>query len=223
MKKYKIYPSLVDSFKLFTKFDFISFEEIIDRINRVPRPTPEPALKGIALENCVNDLLSGKKIETDFLKKSGSIIKSYVTQAENKKFLVPVETIDFIVERLWGAEMQVFAKADLKTPVGLVEIYGYSDYVLRDTVTDLKGISSQYSWPKYLNNCQHKTYLYCLNENGIKVNRAEYLITDFTNIYVEDYYWCLKMKTELIGDIAQFVAFLETHRDKITNKKIFGE
>lgn len=220
--KYKIYPSLVDSFKLFTTADFITFEEIIDRINRVPRPTPEPALKGIAFENCVNNLLSGKGAKTDLLNKKGAVIKSYVAEAENKTFLFPVEIVDMIVHRLEGAEMQVFTKADLKTPVGLVEVYGYADYVLRDTVTDLK-TTSRYEWPKYLNGCQHKTYLYALNESGIKVNRADYLVTDLNHVYVEDYYWSLKMKKELIADIAQFIKFLEAHRDKITNKKIFGE
>ena len=48
----------------------------------------------------------------------------------------------------------------------------------------------------------------------------EYLITDFTDVYVESYALTHPIDKQL-EEIRQFKAFLEEHRAMITDKKIF--
>ena len=69
---------------------------------------------------------------------------------------------------------------------GNVALYGYVDEILKYKVVDIK-TTGRYVFPKYLNAWQSKIYPYCLNENGVYVNTFEYLITDFRNVYIEEY------------------------------------
>jgi hypothetical protein len=41
-------------------------------------------------------------------------------------------------------------------------------------------------------------------------------------MYIEPYGYTSQMKDEFIYNLVEFTEFLEMHRDKITDKKIFG-
>lgn len=97
-----------------------------------------------------------------------------------------------------------------------VLFYGYVDLIGKFKAVDLKTTSS-YQPGRYLHNHQN-LYLHALKQKGIKL--MEYVITDFSEVYVESYALTHPIDRQL-EDIRLFKAFLEEHRPLITDKKIF--
>jgi hypothetical protein len=97
-----------------------------------------------------------------------------------------------------------------------VLFYGYVDLIGSYKAVDLKTTAS-YQKDRYLFNHQN-LYLHALKRKGIKL--MEYVITDFTDVYVESYTLTHPIDKQL-EEIRQFKTFLEEHRPLITDKKIF--
>jgi hypothetical protein len=97
-----------------------------------------------------------------------------------------------------------------------VLFYGYVDLIGKFKAVDLKTTGS-YQKDRYLFNHQN-LYLHALKRKGIKL--MEYVITDFTDVYVESYALTHPIDRQL-EEIRQLKAFLEEHRPLITDKKIF--
>jgi hypothetical protein len=97
-----------------------------------------------------------------------------------------------------------------------VLFYGYVDLIGSYKAVDLKTTAS-YQKDRYLFNHQN-LYLHALKRKGIKL--MEYVITDFTDVYVESYTLTHPIDKQL-EEIRQFKAFLDEHRPLITDKKIF--
>ncbi len=97
-----------------------------------------------------------------------------------------------------------------------VLFYGYVDLIGKFKAVDLKTTGS-YQKDRYLFNHQN-LYLHALKRKGIKL--MEYVITDFTDVYVESYALTHPIDRQL-EEIRQLKAFLEEHRPHITDKKIF--
>lgn len=217
MSKIKVYPTLIDTYFGFLEKDYISFQNLINKINRVYEPPSEPAKKGIAFNLLIDQLIKGCAPLVEYKDE----LPLYRIESDGEVYVFPKEIADAIFQQVEGATTQVFCKADIPTIYGDVELYGYADYVLMDTVFELK-TTSTLVWPKFSNSVQHRAYLYALRANGIKVSRAAYLVTDFSTVFVEDYYWTDKIKSELSAAISQFLGFVEKHRDLITDKKVLG-
>ncbi len=96
-----------------------------------------------------------------------------------------------------------------------VLFYGYVDLIGKYKAVDIKTTGS-YQAGRYLFNHQN-LYLHALKRQGIKL--IEYLITDFTDVYVESYALTHPIDKQL-EEIRLFKAFIENHRDQITDKKI---
>lgn len=221
--KVKVSPTLIDSYFMFRNTDYITLDEMIDRVNRVKRPTPPAAAKGIAYNDLIDALIQGENVNRETVKKKGEPFEVYRWRHKGGELDEPV-TFDFgvrladrLADRLQGAETQVYSKADIETPQASVQLHGYADYVLQDSVIDLK-TTGRYTWPKYLNSFQYKVYLYTLRQSGIDVKRAEYLVTDFNNVFIEDYYWNDRYVREIIGGVSQFLIFVDEYRDRVTNE-----
>ncbi|AQG80291.1 hypothetical protein [Spirosoma montaniterrae] len=97
-----------------------------------------------------------------------------------------------------------------------VLFYGYVDLIGKFKAVDLKTTAS-YQKDRYVFNHQN-LYLHALKRKGIKL--MEYVITDFTDVYVESYSLTHPIDRQL-EEIRLFKAFLEEHRPLITDKKIF--
>jgi hypothetical protein len=97
-----------------------------------------------------------------------------------------------------------------------VLFYGYVDLIGKYKAVDLKTTRS-YQKDRYLNNHQN-LYLHALKRKGIRL--MEYVITDFTDVYVESYPLTHPIERQL-EEIRQFKQFLDQHRELITDKKIF--
>ena len=96
-----------------------------------------------------------------------------------------------------------------------VLFYGYVDLIGKYKAVDIKTTGS-YQPGRYLFNHQN-LYLHALKRQGIKL--MEYLITDFTDVYVESYALTHSIDRQL-EEIRLFKAFINEHQEQITDKKI---
>ncbi|GAA4400764.1 hypothetical protein GCM10023187_14270 [Nibrella viscosa] len=96
-----------------------------------------------------------------------------------------------------------------------VLFYGYVDLIGKFKAVDIKTTAS-YQPQRYLFNHQN-LYLHALKKRGIKL--MEYVITDFTDVYVESYPLTHPIEKQL-EEIRQFKQFLDEHKDLITDQKI---
>ncbi|CAN5447972.1 hypothetical protein BH09BAC4_BH09BAC4_01630 [soil metagenome] len=109
-------------------------------------------------------------------------------------------------------ETQVYCQWEIDD----VLFYGYVDLIGKFKAVDLKTTAS-YQPGRFVHNHQN-LYLHALKRKGIKL--MEYVITDFTDVYVESYTLTHPIDKQL-EEIRLLKTFLEEHRPLITDKKIF--
>ena len=194
---YHIYPTLLNTYSLFTKKVtdaegnlFVDFNQMIASINRETRPVSDPAQAGINFENAV---ITGKGAEAF----SENVL-------EKIRGLLPTKY-----------KTQVFTKFVVQN----VEIYGYIDVLGEGRAIDIK-TTTNYKPSKYSNNFQN-LYLLGLRNKGI--SQLDYLVTDFSEVYVETYHVRHYNFTPMLDEIEAFTRFLELNKSLITDRKIFGE
>ncbi len=98
-----------------------------------------------------------------------------------------------------------------------VQIYGYVDVIGKSLAVDIK-TTRHYEADRYVANHQN-FYLPALKNRGIRTLR--YVITDFEKVYQENYDLNTDF-TEQKKEINAFCEFIETHRNEITDRKVFG-
>lgn len=215
-RKYKIYPSLLDSFQRYLGSENEeAFQELIDKINRKPFAS-EAAEKGTALNEIVDNW---NNIESPIIIERNP--KDSYWKVKHKGFEFKLAVVQEFVTKFKNALSQVFVEGTLKTAKGEVSLYGYVDKVMSDKAHDIK-TTGNYVFPKFTVNTQHKVYMYCMRQMGIPVSEFEYNVTDFTGVWRESYAWNEKYIQELINICEHFIHFLESNRKLITDKKIFG-
>ncbi|QMW00961.1 hypothetical protein [Spirosoma foliorum] len=109
-------------------------------------------------------------------------------------------------------ETQVYCQLEIED----VLFYGYVDLIGKFKAVDLKTTAS-YQPGRFVHNHQN-LYLHALKRKGIKL--MEYVITDFSDVYVESYPLTHPIDKQL-EEIRLLKAFLEEHRPLITDPKIF--
>lgn len=235
MKKYKIYPSLLDSFqnyldssKIYQKyysqkiseeeFEVEQFNSLIDRINRVPFES-EAADKGTAFNELIDCIVESRTSNIiDITSKSGVFEVKYKNHVFEFQKSLCIKFSNYFQKAL----TQVYVIGDLETKYGTVELYGYLDMLLPDKACDIK-TTGRYTAFKYRNGWQHKVYPYCLQKMGNMIDVFEYNITDFRNSWTETYNFTDKSILELTNLVEQFIEFLEMNKHFITDKKVFNE
>lgn len=219
---YSIYPTLLDSFYWY-KRGYNEKQELIDKINRVKSPMPEAAARGVAFEDCVNNILKTRTFNSPILK--GSFFeKSYKCPITQKEFTFNFkgDLILKIAAKLSNCtKMQEYIQANVPTPVGLIKVYGFIDFSYPDKDIDLKTTGS-YKNNKYKDYNQHKCYPLLRKLNGRLKSDFLYYVTDFNDTYQEPYIHTSVLSDEFIRDLVEFTEFLERERELITDKKIFG-
>lgn len=194
---YHIYPTLLNTYSLFTEkvVDkngdlLVTFEKLIASINREAKPVSDPQQTGINFENAV---ITGKG--------ASAFSENILEQIRNK---LPKKF-----------KTQVFSKFTLRN----VEIYGYIDVLGEGKAIDIKTTNS-YAPGKYANNFQN---LYLLGLRNKGVNQLDYLVTDFNEVYVESYNVRQFNFNPMLEQIENFTRFLELNKSLISDRKIFGE
>lgn len=219
-------------------------QQLLNAINRVPFES-EKADKGTAF-NAIIDCYVQKEKHIPTERSPYSIIGDEETNTIQVYFpannLAPER--NFLFDRAWcieqskyfrGAVSQLFVSAILPTRYGDVELYGYIDELLRDTVYDIKTTSS-YQFGKYEHGWQRHAYPYCLITSGQmdSIKAFEYTAyhlkggTSRTPLisgvrYPEYYTYNHEQTVKLLtGHVERFIKFLEANKELITDKKIFG-
>jgi hypothetical protein len=195
MTRYRIYPTLLNTFSLYLHEAkntegqlYVSYEELINRINRVYKPPTEAQQRGVSFEGA---LLKGDGEEVF----PASILAQMRAKLPNR------------------FKTQFYTSVVVRD----IEIYGFVDVVAGNRAIDIKTTSS-YQPDKFLHNHQN---LYLLGLKRWNIKQLDYLITDFEEVYTETYYYDTYDFEPLLNELFQFVDFLETNREQITDKKIF--
>lgn len=92
---------------------------------------------------------------------------------------------------------------------GPVRLYGIVDNIQPLHIVDLKTTKNYYDY-QYWFAWQWRLYLYCA-----KSPRFTYLITDFENIYTEEYFWYDDIEGELKKHVYKYFEFIHDNVDKI--------
>lgn len=216
--KYRFYATLLDSYQYYlTSNQDEAFQELINKINRVPYERSDAAKKGVAFNNLVDYInRTGVRPQAIFLKR----YDKYYIDWDGFKF--EAETVYGFADYFDGAASQVFTTAELDTGIALVELYGFADKVRKNMTFDIK-CSNSYEFPMFTLNWQHKVYPYCFNKNSIFIDLFEYTVTDYNNLYKEQYVYNAVKDIPLLQSVCNaFITFLETHRALITDKKVFA-
>lgn len=170
-------------------------------------------------------------------------------ECEGFRFCFDYNLAEAVADRLLEGTMQLHVQAPLLVDGHEVLLHGYPDYIMPNGVIDLKTTATWkrkadgkldsaegYIFGKYANYWQRYTYPYILQATGMLTSCIgfEFLVVEFGRpdkekgmlsgtIYEEDYtrvdMECCRHELEWI--CRGFIAWLEDHRDQITNKKIF--
>ncbi len=196
-----VFPTLVDSFLWMERMGTEDkFQELIDKINRVPFEMPDHVKRGMAFEDCVNLRVSGQQVYT----KDG--------------FEFNATLVDRIAAKLKNTTgMQKWIEKTVPFKYGNVRIGGFLDYDYSDKSVDLK-TTSNYRLGKYTDNQQHKAY------GLIQEHKTDfiYLVSDMENMYIEPYKNKKEYHEEFIDNCERLYEFVEENRELITDLKIFG-
>lgn len=183
--KYLITPSLYNAYTYYAKTNFEIYgdkaEEIeakalqdwLNTLNKVKTPTNEILQRGIDFENAVRAITDG-----------------YPAEHENA-----ADVAEIVKDGMWQVK--------LSKNVGNYVLYGIADVIKRDTVYDIKRVTS-YDCPKYEQSIQHLIYLEC---SGLE--NFEYLVSDGKNLYREYYHKDTDNLDKLIGRIDNMVGFIK--------------
>jgi len=244
--KYCFYATLLDSFqswlssseiyqeywgfsedpsKTEDEFEKEQLQSLINRINRMPMTweESEAADRGTAFNEVVDCVIHHRKsemMEIKTLDESGMISASY----NKRTFIFPIALVREFANYFKGAFSQVRVESEITTKYGDVLIYGVIDELMPDSIHDIK-TTSKYKVGKYRNNWQHIIYPFCMG-NGC--NDFEYNIAVFNgtscSTFTEHYRFIPVLAVpKLRGMCEQFIEFIESHRDSITDKKIFNQ
>ena len=255
--EYRFYATLLDAFTDYLNSDNIyerywgwsdnppltpeefrqkQFEELIDRINRVPFDS-EAADRGTAFNEVVDCLIEHRKSDTVQVERvysnpvyneatgevSDAVLIALRATYNNRTFTFPISICREFTDYYKGALTQQRVSALLPTCFGPVEVYGVIDELLPLSVHDIKTTSSYYVG-KYRDHWQHVVYPYCLMQSGSDVRLFEYNVTDFKQTYTESYTFVPERDIPRLTEHCEdFIHFLNDNRNLITDKKIFGE
>ncbi len=191
---YRIYPTLLNSFSLYLNQTrdangkiIVDEIEMIERINRVKKPTTKAQQRGVDFERAVT---LGENEEL--------FAEGIIDKARN---LIPDKY-----------KTQFYVESRYKN----AQIYGYVDGVGEHVAFDLKS-TSFYEPGRFLKNHQN---LYLLGLQKFGIEQLDYVITDFTDVYVESYQLSTMDFNPLYEQIEKFTAFLEENKRFIRDKKI---
>lgn len=107
--------------------------------------------------------------------------------------------------------------------LGGVLLHGYLDAFNGGLVFDIK-TTGKYEIGKYRNNNQHMAYLYCLRD--LRVDHFAYLVTDFKNVYREDYHWTPAFESRLRANVSEFLDYLSVDpemKEAFENREIMDD
>lgn len=231
------------------EFHEMKFNELIDRINRVPFDN-EKADRGTCFNEVIDCMVENRKSETMLIEKvykverfgacdevgkplyydenqTNEVVALKVTY-NNRIFSFPISICREFANYFKGALTQQRVEAILPTRHGDVLVYGFIDELMPTSVHDIKTTGS-YSVGKFKNNFQHLVYPYALIQNGNDIRTFEYNILEFSkagypvDTYTETYVFNPDRDIPILTNHCEdFIRFLEENKGLITDTKIIN-
>ena len=233
--------------KTFEDFCKEQEQSLLNHINKVEFVS-EAASKGTAFNDLIDYLITDHNADvktniTPLYEGTDSEPTAYECQLDGFFFKFP-SWIAFELANLYGkgsdnrALPQYFTEGVLDTAYGKVNIHGYIDELMPMKVHDIKTTSS-YKFGKFKNHWQHLVYLFCLNQQGNKIDSFQYDVVvwkknyskkasrsiecNVDSVFYEEYlYRPEEAEMRLKAQCEALIEFIEANKDKITNEKIFN-
>lgn len=239
-KQYDSFPNLhIDGehSKTLEEIEDENKSRLLNIINRVPVPWSESGLmdRGTAFNHVV-DQLNGNEPKDKSLNLTVDVENNTLSVVVNKReFVFDYDWCRKASDYFYRSQCQVMAESSITIPNGNVELYGYIDELKGNMVYDIK-TTSFYSFGKFSKAWQKHLYTYCLTNSGDAKDIEGFEYTVFTMSPMKEgmvnrirsmdkeYYSFSYDDTHdlLTGILSEFTDFLETNRDIITDRKIFG-
>lgn len=137
---YRFYPTLLNTFARFQK-GYLSAQEVLDRINRVPAPQTEAQAKGVSFEEAVIKGTDEAQFDAEILRKTRALLPRPMVAT------------------------QVYCQYQHND----VLLYGYVDVIGRTLAVDIK-TTGRYTPGRFADDHQNY-YLLALRPKGIRVLR----------------------------------------------------
>lgn len=246
---YRFYATLLDSFQSYLDSDIIyekywgfsenpqytetefrqkQFDDLINRINRVPCDS-EVADRGTAFNEVIDCIIlkqDSGKVKVTRLRDEAGKLQGLRTVYNGRTFDFPISVVREFSNYYQGALPQQFIQGVLPTAVGNVVLYGYIDYIMPFCTHDLK-TTGRYAVGNYKRHWQHIVYPYCLEQNGCNVPDFEYNVLEIGkttyNTFTESYaYRSERDVPKLESHCEDLIRFLNDNKHLITDKKIFN-
>ncbi len=235
------------------------FQDLIDRINRVPFES-EAASRGTAFNELVDALIEHRgpsdgfefeKIVAPDVKpvvigevdncepserwadvlyvnnpNAGKVVAIKVRYKE-REFTFDIKLVREFADYYKGALTQQFVSAIVPTAFGNVEVYGYVDELMPQSIHDIK-TTSKYSVGKFKDHAQHLVYPYCYWKNGMPPMPFEYNVAEIDRYgrwetFTESYMFVPERDVPiLVAKCEDLIRFLLENRHLIKDKKIFN-
>lgn len=268
--KYRFYATLLDAFNDYIHSDVIwqkywgfsenpphtpeefhelQFQELINRINRVPFDN-EKADRGTAFNEVIDCMVENRKSETMKIERVYKVerfgacdevgkplyydeeqtneVVALKATYNNREFTFPISICREFANYFKGALTQQRVEAILPTRFGDVLVYGFIDELMPSTVHDIK-TTGQYTFGKFKSHFQHLVYPYALIQNGNDIRTFEYNILEFSkagypiDTYTETYVFVPERDIPILTNhCEELIEFLEENKELITDTKIFG-
>lgn len=175
MKKYWMTQSLLSSWTYFLAADEEYAESAFDSfLKTLCREKTEPSqgmLDGIAFENMVNAIVSGREPTLPTHRR--------LMEATKEKWLAAAHNV---AKLCVGGQSQTELTGEVRIGGISFVLYGIADYVKAGTIIDIKKVS-RYDYGKYQNSPQHPMYLHLLSP----ATKFQYLIFDGDRLHRETY------------------------------------
>lgn len=225
------------------------FQSFIGRINRVPFDS-EAADKGTAFNEIIDCMIEHRKSDkVDVRYAYETIVMGQVDNCDpderwaevyqtnkviglnatynNRQFYFDINLCREFANYYKGALTQQFVKAIVPTRYGNVEVYGYVDELMPQSIHDIK-TTGKYSVGKFKEHWQHIVYPYCYQQNGINIRLFEYNIAEIDKYgrwetFTESYMYKPERDIpRLVNMCEELIRFLMENRHLITDRKIFN-
>lgn len=147
---------------------------------------------------------------------------------KERDFFFDIKLVREFSDYYKGALTQQFVSALVPTAFGNVEVYGYVDELMPQSIHDIK-TTGNYAVGKFKNHWQHIVYPYCYWQSGMKPLPFEYNIAQIDKYgrwetFTESYQFVPGRDFPLLVAVCEdLYRFIQKHRHLITDKKIFNQ
>lgn len=243
---FNFYPSLLDKFQHYLdsaeiyqqyygfsedakiseqEFDKKLFDDLINGINRVKFES-DAANLGTAFNIAADYLILGQKSdEIKDLKISEGIISFFF---KNEKYGFNLSLFDKLRTTYHNAAAQIFVERQLATTKGIVNLYGYADYLTPYAWHDLK-TTSRYKAGKFYKSWQRVVYPYCGLQMGINISEFQFDVVVWNSksgaeLFTEYYRYLPERDIPRLREHCErLIDFIDQNEQLITDLKIFNK